>query len=170
MIKYLYLNRYWYCVRQDIMYQIVNSLWPSEDMWWQRSGSVLAHVIACCLTAPRHYVIQCWLSLSPVRPSDNHLQALLDEIHYPPLSKLDCQFHTTLHGAYELIVFFISSMSFSFSSQESCDKVTVIPVSGSLPPGRLNNQVLSFWRMQEWQCGMNCPITRNNTTYINGCP
>ena len=29
-----------------------NSLWPSDAIWWQRSGSTLATVMACCLTAP----------------------------------------------------------------------------------------------------------------------
>ena len=28
-------------------------------MWWQRSGSTLAQVMACCLTAPIHYLNQC---------------------------------------------------------------------------------------------------------------
>ena len=30
----------------------VNSLWPSDTIWRQRSGSTLAQVMACCLTAP----------------------------------------------------------------------------------------------------------------------
>ena len=28
--------------------QWVNSLWPSDTIWWQRSGSTLAQVMACC--------------------------------------------------------------------------------------------------------------------------
>ena len=28
-----------------------NSFWPSDTMWWQRSGSTLAQIMACCLTA-----------------------------------------------------------------------------------------------------------------------
>ena len=28
---------------------------------WHRPGSTLAQVMACCLTAPRHYLNQCWL-------------------------------------------------------------------------------------------------------------
>ena len=42
----------------------VNSLWPSDATWWQRSGSTLAQVMACCLTAPSHYLNQCWLIIS----------------------------------------------------------------------------------------------------------
>ena len=43
---------------------MLNSLWPSDAIWWQRSGSILTEVImACCLTAPRHYLNQCWLRI-----------------------------------------------------------------------------------------------------------
>ena len=41
--------------------QRVNSLWPSDAIWWQRSGSTLAQVMTCCLMAPSHYLNQCWL-------------------------------------------------------------------------------------------------------------
>ena len=37
------------------------SLWPSDAIWGQRSGSTLAQVMACCLMAPSHYLNQCWL-------------------------------------------------------------------------------------------------------------
>ena len=30
----------------------VNSPWPSSAIWWHRTGTVLAQVMACCLTAP----------------------------------------------------------------------------------------------------------------------
>ena len=43
-----------------------NSLWPSDAIWRQRSGSTLAQVMACCLTAPSHYLNQCWLIISKV--------------------------------------------------------------------------------------------------------
>ena len=38
---------------------VINSLWPSETMWWHTSGSTLAQVMACCLMAPNHYPNQC---------------------------------------------------------------------------------------------------------------
>ena len=44
----------------------VNSLWPSDAIWWQGSGSTLAQVMACCLMAPSHYLSQCWLIISEV--------------------------------------------------------------------------------------------------------
>ena len=43
-----------------------NSLWPSDAIWRHRSGSTLAQVMACCLTAPSHYLNQCWLIISQV--------------------------------------------------------------------------------------------------------
>ena len=39
----------------------LNSLWPSDAIWRHRSGSTLAQVMACCLTATSHYLNQCWL-------------------------------------------------------------------------------------------------------------
>ena len=39
----------------------LNSLWPSDAIWRHRSGSTLAQVTGCCLTAPSHYLNQCWL-------------------------------------------------------------------------------------------------------------
>ena len=44
----------------------VNSLGPSDAIWRHRSGSTLAQVMACCLTAPSHYLNQCWLIISKV--------------------------------------------------------------------------------------------------------
>ena len=45
----------------------INSLWPSDAIWRQRSGSTLVQVMACCLTAPSHYLNQCWLTISEVQ-------------------------------------------------------------------------------------------------------
>ena len=42
----------------------VTSVWPSDVIWRQRSGSTLAQVMACCLTAPSHYLNQFWLIAS----------------------------------------------------------------------------------------------------------
>ena len=45
-----------------LIYQInmieINSLRPSDAIWRQRSGSTLVQVMACCLTAPSHYLNQ----------------------------------------------------------------------------------------------------------------
>ena len=44
----------------------INWLWPSDAIWQHRSGSTLAQVMAWCLTAPNHYLNQCWLIISRV--------------------------------------------------------------------------------------------------------
>ena len=46
--------------------QCVNSLWTSDAIWRQSSGSTLVQVMAWCLTAPSHYLNQCWLIISKV--------------------------------------------------------------------------------------------------------
>ena len=46
---------------------IVDSLGLSDAIWRQGSGSILAQVMVCCLTAPSHYLIQCWLIISKVQ-------------------------------------------------------------------------------------------------------
>ena len=43
-----------------------NSLWLSDAIWWQKSGSTLAQVMACCLTAPSHYLNQPHCTTSPM--------------------------------------------------------------------------------------------------------
>ena len=45
---------------------VFNSLRPSDAIWRHRSGSTLAQVMACCLTAPSHYPNQSWLIISKV--------------------------------------------------------------------------------------------------------
>ena len=39
----------------------INSLWHSDTIWCQGSGSTLAQVMACCQMAPSHYLNQCRL-------------------------------------------------------------------------------------------------------------
>ena len=46
--------------------QCVNSLWPSDAIKQQGTESTLAQVMAYCLTAPSHYLNQCWLVISKV--------------------------------------------------------------------------------------------------------
>ena len=64
----------------DVMYSIFNicmvhfdSLWPSDAIWSHRFKSTLARVMACCLTAPSHYLYQCWLLFSKVQSLQWHL-------------------------------------------------------------------------------------------------
>ena len=44
----------------------LNSLWTRDSIWWHRSGSTSAQVMACCLMAPSHYLNQCWPLVSQV--------------------------------------------------------------------------------------------------------
>ena len=41
-------------------------MWPGDNIWRQRSCLTLVQEIACCLTAPSHYLNQNWLTLSEV--------------------------------------------------------------------------------------------------------
>ena len=52
----------------------IDSLWPSDTIWRHNSGSTLARVMACCLTAPSHYLNWCWLIISKVQwhPSESN--------------------------------------------------------------------------------------------------
>ena len=47
----------------------INSFCPSDATWRQRSGSTLAKVMACCLTAPSNYQNQCCLDINGIHPS-----------------------------------------------------------------------------------------------------
>ena len=44
----------------------INSLWPGDVIWRHGTRLTLAQVMACYLTAPRHYLNQCWLIISEV--------------------------------------------------------------------------------------------------------
>ena len=44
----------------------LNSLWPGDAIWRHGTRSTLTQVMACCLTAPSHYLNQCWLITSKV--------------------------------------------------------------------------------------------------------
>ena len=64
---------------EDDQVCMINSLWPSDAMWRHRSGLTLAQVMAWCLTAPSHYLTQCWRIISEVlwhSPEDNSMEML----------------------------------------------------------------------------------------------
>ena len=46
--------------------KFINSLRPSDAIWRQWTWTTLAQVMACCLTAPSHYLNQCWLIIREV--------------------------------------------------------------------------------------------------------
>ena len=49
-----------------VPYLWIKALTGSDTIWWHKSGSTLAQVMACCLTAPSHYLNQCWLIINKV--------------------------------------------------------------------------------------------------------
>ena len=61
----------------------INSLGPSDATWRQRTESTLAQAMACCLTAPNHYVNQCWLIINKFlrHPSEGITPRKSEETH-----------------------------------------------------------------------------------------
>ena len=41
-------------------------MWPADAMWWHTSWFTLTRVMACCLTAPSHYLKQCCSIISGI--------------------------------------------------------------------------------------------------------
>ena len=110
---------------------ILNSLWPIDTICQHRSRSGLAQVMACCLTAPSHYIVlthcglvmpygdidQHWLrhqaitwtnvDFSSVMSHDIHLREISQEIPRPSIIemslKMTClKWYSNLPGANEL--------------------------------------------------------------------
>ena len=44
-----------YLSMPKILLVVLNSLWPSDTIWWHRTWSTLAQVMDCWLMAPSHY-------------------------------------------------------------------------------------------------------------------
>ena len=83
-----------------------NSLCPSDTIRRQETESTLAQVMACCLTAPSHYLNH--VDLSSVRYCGIHRRALSWEDLTIPISKTRLKItflesHSDLSGANELI-------------------------------------------------------------------
>ena len=53
-------------IRAMLWWVTAVSLRPSDAIWRQWSWTTLAQVMACCLTAPSHYLNQCWLIIRGV--------------------------------------------------------------------------------------------------------
>ena len=88
-------------------------------IWRQRSGSTFAQVMACCLTAPSHYLNQCRLIISEVQW--HSYQGNFTKMSQPSITKIflkiTCrQFHSNFPGANELIVTNLASRLLSIAS------------------------------------------------------
>ena len=101
------------CLSNSFMGQPV-TLWPNNTIWQHRTWSTLAQVMACCQTAPSHYLNQSWIIISKVQwkspqPSVTNTNSKITYRRY----------HSNLPGANELKVF-----TFSFS-QVLCTWIVV---------------------------------------------
>ena len=61
---------------------LLNSLWPCDVICQHRSESTLAQVMACCLTAPSHYLNQFWLIISKVQSHEGNFTRDTSAINY----------------------------------------------------------------------------------------
>ena len=79
---------------------------PSDVIWRHRSGSTLTQVMACCLTAPSHYLNQFGLIISEVQVTfilgQFHKRSLKPSIIKIHLKIIYLKFHSNFPGANEL--------------------------------------------------------------------
>ena len=76
----------------------INLLWPSEAIWWHKSGSPWAQVMACCQMAPSHYWNQCCLLNSEVlwnSPKSNFTMIAQACVLYNEFDNCTCTFGIT---------------------------------------------------------------------------
>ena len=64
-------------INLSIQWHDERSLRHCDVVWWLRSWSTLAQVMACCLMAPSHYLNQYWLIGVKGKFCDVHLRAIL---------------------------------------------------------------------------------------------
>ena len=60
----------------NLFWKELNSLWPSDVIWRPQSVSILAQVMAHCLTSPSHYLNQYWLIIK----GGNHMRAISQRV------------------------------------------------------------------------------------------
>ena len=69
----------------------VNPFWPGDAIWGQRSWPKLFQVVmACCLTAPSHYLNQCWFTLT--KSSGIHSRVMFTGIFQKSILRLSLKF------------------------------------------------------------------------------
>ena len=90
-----------------------NSLWPGDVIWWHRTGSILALVMACWLMVPSHYLNQCWLIINQVQweSPEGNLQGIPQlSITKIRLKIIKWKFHSNFQGVNGLW-FHVASLS-----------------------------------------------------------
>ena len=83
----------------------VKSLWPGDAIWRQGSRSTLVQAMAWCLTAPSHYLNQCWLIITKVQLCSSEGNFAWDIIaisHKISLKIIFLRFYWDLPGVNEL--------------------------------------------------------------------
>ena len=126
----------------NVLFQF-NSLLPSDAKWRHRFGSTLVQVMACCLTAPSHYLNQYWLVICKVQ-WHSFEGNFTREIPQPSITKIGLKithpkFHLNLPGANELI----SKYSNKIHNAESVD-IPSSMVTLTLPQGISNQGLYSI--------------------------
>ena len=86
--KYLSLTRHQSEPRSCCPNSWVNSLWPSDTIWRQRSGSTLAKVMVWCLTALSHFKNQCWLVIIEVQWHHVNIRAISQEMSQSSVTEI----------------------------------------------------------------------------------
>ena len=84
----------------------VNTLGPSDAIWRWRSRLTLVQAMACCLTAPSHYLNQCWLMITDVQwqsPEGNFATDTSPSINNFSYKITFYKFYSNFPGANELI-------------------------------------------------------------------
>ena len=100
---------------QNILYvtqYLFYSFSTSNTIWRHKSGSTLAQVMACCLTAPSHYLNQCWLVIGKVQwlsSECNFTRYTLAIITEISLKTNYIKFCSNLSGADKLLIFIFKS-------------------------------------------------------------
>ena len=108
----------------------------SDAIWRQRSGSTLAQVMACCLTAPSQYLNQYWLIIthSSVRSRGIHLRAISYEIPQPPFTKISLKItylklNWNLPGANEFNIMYMELLATNWNRTTTCHLSTMNKLS-----------------------------------------
>ena len=68
---------------RPLLEPVINSLSPSDAIYWKRYWSTMVQIMAWCLMAPSHYLNQYWLEIIPI-----HLNANSQQMYKMSLRKL----------------------------------------------------------------------------------
>ena len=110
------------CFTTLTFFFIWNALWSSDAIWRNRSGSTLAQAIAC-LTAPSHYLNQCWHIIggaSDIHPKGICIADTQDINHKMSLNITYLKLLPNLPDSKELTAYCIDTIVLFNSWYQSC--------------------------------------------------